>query len=497
MLKLNIYQEGDFFVPHRDTPLSEDSIGSLVIALPVAHRGGHLKVTHREWTQRFAFDEDITISITSDTLGIFSCYPRKELLTRGIYALSYDDKGESYFRNCRHDCPEDTKEIKRVSSIQDRYLVQCGIAEPRISYAAFYGDCIHEIESVTMGMRLTLSYQLIRCTVDNENNNTAVGSHINNEDPNVTTKPVRENYVMKMSRAALQFVSSTFNRCGNLLNPVQASVSSQLTLSRALDVDTNAMQLVSQYVNPMNARSHCKALCRALVAALNDQSLAGQRLGFACYHLYESEEELPKDLNNGDSIRQRLNKLRGADALLCLTALQAGFHVELLRLITVVENGMDDCDDDSYADKISYGIERNLPSIAGNTYRETISSDFYRRQTRIPYRIEWVNSPKGALRTKIEEIRIAEYAGYFGNEANCGYVYAQCVIIIRMPHWDSVARLSILRSLLSDEMLSSDDFQGIPRGSTDRKMEKQIVKETYQRANLKIKMERKEACTRK
>ncbi|PBK71888.1 hypothetical protein ARMSODRAFT_994674 [Armillaria solidipes] len=40
--KLNIYGEGDFFKAHKDTPRAENMMGSLVIILPTAHKGGSL-----------------------------------------------------------------------------------------------------------------------------------------------------------------------------------------------------------------------------------------------------------------------------------------------------------------------------------------------------------------------------------------------------------------------------------------------------------------------
>eukprot|EP01031_Cornospumella_fuschlensis_P027983 gene27983-33791_t len=55
LLKLNIYQEGDFFTPHQDTPLSKNSLGSLVIALPCAHAGGKLIIRHRHEVEEYDF----------------------------------------------------------------------------------------------------------------------------------------------------------------------------------------------------------------------------------------------------------------------------------------------------------------------------------------------------------------------------------------------------------------------------------------------------------
>ncbi|KAJ7211619.1 hypothetical protein GGX14DRAFT_623191 [Mycena pura] len=54
LYKLNIYGPGSFFKAHKDTPRSDDMIGSLVIVFPTAHEGGALTLSHGKNT--WAFD---------------------------------------------------------------------------------------------------------------------------------------------------------------------------------------------------------------------------------------------------------------------------------------------------------------------------------------------------------------------------------------------------------------------------------------------------------
>lgn len=44
--RLNLYDKGSFFKPHKDTPLSSTHFGSLVVVVPTLHRGGDLIIRH-------------------------------------------------------------------------------------------------------------------------------------------------------------------------------------------------------------------------------------------------------------------------------------------------------------------------------------------------------------------------------------------------------------------------------------------------------------------
>ena len=54
LYKLLVYDEGSFFVSHRDTEKSAGMFGTLILALPSLHTGGELVVRHREREARLA-----------------------------------------------------------------------------------------------------------------------------------------------------------------------------------------------------------------------------------------------------------------------------------------------------------------------------------------------------------------------------------------------------------------------------------------------------------
>lgn len=101
LYKLNVYgaPSGEFKA-HVDTPRSERQIGSLVVALPVAHEGGELAV--RNAGQKILFDWSASGNTTSDATSIRPC----------------------------------------------------------VKWAAFYSDCEHEVYEVRYGYRITLTYNL-------------------------------------------------------------------------------------------------------------------------------------------------------------------------------------------------------------------------------------------------------------------------------------------------------------------------------------------------
>lgn len=98
LYKLNVYSapNGKFKL-HVDTPRSKDQIGSLVVSLPSAHKGGHLTISNAgAASQSVVFDWSTTDETT----------------------------------------PAEVK------------------------WAAFYSDCEHEVHEVTSGHRITLTYNL-------------------------------------------------------------------------------------------------------------------------------------------------------------------------------------------------------------------------------------------------------------------------------------------------------------------------------------------------
>jgi len=93
LYKLLIYDEGSFFVSHRDTEKESGMFATLVLALPSQSEGGELIVRHK--------DREVRLELKCD--------------------------------------------------------------EPsEIAFAAFYADCVHEVEPVTAGCRATLVFNLVR-----------------------------------------------------------------------------------------------------------------------------------------------------------------------------------------------------------------------------------------------------------------------------------------------------------------------------------------------
>ena len=97
LYKMNVYTKGGLFKAHRDTPRSDEMIASLVVCLPLPHEGGALIVRHG--------GKEVT------------------------YDWSWSLVGDSRRRQ-------------------------------QIQWAAFFGDCEHEIKEVSAGYRVTLTYNL-------------------------------------------------------------------------------------------------------------------------------------------------------------------------------------------------------------------------------------------------------------------------------------------------------------------------------------------------
>ncbi len=188
-----------------------------------------------------------------------------------------------------------------------------------------------------------------------------------------------------------------------------------------------------------------------------DPSLANRKIGFPCHHLYESTDVVPvKGELNGDGetwykviepaepidLRSRLRQLRGADALLCLTAIQAGFKVDCMTLTSLV---------DPY--NLEYSVMTDslgLPKINPSSKQQIALNNFDDIRTKPEFKqIVWLKDLEDeheVPRGKVANIEVS-LTGYFGNEANDGFKYAQCAITVSMPAWDSEARLKILEAL--------------------------------------------------
>ncbi|KAH8824969.1 hypothetical protein DL96DRAFT_1817580 [Flagelloscypha sp. PMI_526] len=96
LYKLNVYGEGSFFRPHKDTPRNEKMFGSLVVVFPTVHEGGELALNHGD--RKMSFDSS---------------------------QLLKEHEGEN-----------------------------------KIAWISFFSDVEHEVLPVTRGHRVTLTYNL-------------------------------------------------------------------------------------------------------------------------------------------------------------------------------------------------------------------------------------------------------------------------------------------------------------------------------------------------
>ena len=56
LYKLLVYEKGSFFLPHRDTQKNESHFGTVVLSLPVKHKGGALFVRHNGQERSYNLD---------------------------------------------------------------------------------------------------------------------------------------------------------------------------------------------------------------------------------------------------------------------------------------------------------------------------------------------------------------------------------------------------------------------------------------------------------
>lgn len=111
--KLNVYGLGDFFKGHVDTPQSENMFGTLLMNLPVVHKGGQL-VVHAANAETKTNSSDGFLPIDASTAAV---------------------SGGT-----------------ELDSAQDTYTTNWG-DEQNLSWIAFYSDCPHEVLPVLNGNR--------------------------------------------------------------------------------------------------------------------------------------------------------------------------------------------------------------------------------------------------------------------------------------------------------------------------------------------------------
>lgn len=114
LYKLLVYQEGDFFLPHRDSEKAPGMIATLVVALPADHEGGVLRIQHG--------DEEATVSFEGAEIGTLpwvafytDCLHELRPITRGYrVALVYNLNLAQPAGRARSGPPQHTAEVAEL-----------------------------------------------------------------------------------------------------------------------------------------------------------------------------------------------------------------------------------------------------------------------------------------------------------------------------------------------------------------------------------------------
>lgn len=291
------------------------------LALPFAHAGGELVVKHRDDQHVFHFDRDL--------------------------APKHSFKDTDYF-------------VEDVESAVQKCNVSCGLTKAGISYAAFFGDVLHEIRPVRAGYRLTLSYNLHRAAEVDEGSE-VVGKKRQREassgkmsadddedggdsddtvDSTEGYPPTASTDFSKLRVPGLKFLMAFYGlpgQSGTKAKMVQALQQGATLRSSEQPVQVPDLTLVlpMHKLDPNEAALKTDQLMKTLHAALTNKCFFafGGLLGVPCFHLYETEHDLPdeRDLSKHATLNE-LGKLRGVDALLALGAARLGIKVHILRL---------------------------------------------------------------------------------------------------------------------------------------------------------------------
>lgn len=203
--------------------------------------------------------------------------------------------------------------------------VDCGIAKPLVPYIAFFSDCRHEIKEVVAGVRLTLSFQLLcdetkdalevqeEDMVKAEPSDVKAGAEVQKEGPSEPTAAaaaIPQAPAIDYERMKLPQLKELSRAYGLKVPGTKPELISRLEEATAAPVAN------IELIPLQEAQQKAKIFSTTLKEGLQSSNFfsEGEMIGFACFHLYEREAELPRDLLLTKNVRASNLKLRGADA---------------------------------------------------------------------------------------------------------------------------------------------------------------------------------------
>ncbi len=89
--KLLVYEEGSFFLAHQDSEKEDDMVATLVMALPSAHQGGELTISHRGQSVSIDFSKEAQCYDFQSALFYADCHHEVSPVTSGYrLVLTYN-----------------------------------------------------------------------------------------------------------------------------------------------------------------------------------------------------------------------------------------------------------------------------------------------------------------------------------------------------------------------------------------------------------------------
>ena len=151
--KLNVYGAGGFFKPHVDTPTVDSAhmVGTVVVALPSAFEGGALSVRAPSGTAPTNFAAGGGGAAAAAAASGGGC--------SSAVAAAASGGGSSSAGAAIATAAAAGEEEETAMCTFNWAPASAGTTG--LQWAAFFGDCVHEVEPVTAGHRVTITYAIV------------------------------------------------------------------------------------------------------------------------------------------------------------------------------------------------------------------------------------------------------------------------------------------------------------------------------------------------
>lgn len=225
--KLNVYSQGDFFKSHRDTPRSDNHIGSLVVCLPSTFSGGQLVIKQQNKTVNYDWAEAcgagqicechywITMTEHSAWAFLYSDCEHEVLpVSSGArLTLAYDVYTEKVTDRAvyvSNDKDEVVVDIKAASAHIKDYTENRKFQEDLIRKAKIRKDCKTKTEDFASISRSDIYEGLLRLLAVPSKEVKTVAFGMKHQYPSAKSSHSRRNYIEPL---ALKGVDRVIHQC--------------------------------------------------------------------------------------------------------------------------------------------------------------------------------------------------------------------------------------------------------------------------------------------